>query len=87
MPSATNDPFQESVYNLVPKPIHVIQKPPLHKSVYSDKAKKEYKKVQPRVGVIGPAHVPRDDPKKYLKKHTTDQKVHVSPPSMDLFIL
>ena len=85
MPSVSKlqqaDPFQESVYNLVPKPVQVVVKPPRHKSVYAGQAKNEYQKVNQRVGVIGPAHVPRDDPQKYLKKHTAEQKVQVSPPS------
>jgi hypothetical protein len=60
---------------MVPKQIVVEEKGPLYRSIYAGVAKQEYKKVQKRIGVLGPAHVKRDDPQVYLKKHSADSRL------------
>ncbi|KAJ3092477.1 hypothetical protein HK102_006888 [Quaeritorhiza haematococci] len=62
------DPFDETVYNLLPLELPPQEKPPTYKSVYAKLAKKEYKDGKKATASIGPAKVQQRSAKEFLKK-------------------
>jgi hypothetical protein len=65
--SAPQDPFQESVYRLIPEEVIPPAKAQRYKSVYADKARVEYKNKQ-KERSMGPSKVQLASPAQFLHK-------------------
>jgi hypothetical protein len=73
---APQDPFQESVYRLIPEKIMPSLKQTRYKSVYAEKARVEYKNKQ-KERSMGPSKVQLSTPKQFLHKGNGVPKVKV----------
>jgi len=78
-----SDPFQESVYNLIPEVVKAVPKEKRYKSNYSDQAREEFMKNARKAASMGPLKVPLPPTKAYLKKGAgvTRPVANVSPRS------
>ncbi|KAI9145048.1 calmodulin-binding-domain-containing protein [Paraphysoderma sedebokerense] len=63
-----DDPFVESVYNLIPVTIPPPDKAPRYKSMFSDAVKAEYESGMKDMASMGPVKVITGSPEKYLRK-------------------
>ena len=63
-----SDPFQESVYNLIPKVYTAIEKEKRYRSHFSTQARVDYKKDVKKTASMGPLKVSLPPAKQYLKK-------------------
>jgi hypothetical protein len=63
-----SDPFQESVYNLIPKVFAQVEKEKRYRSHFSGQARMEYKKSEKHSASMGPLKVVLPPAKHFLKK-------------------
>ncbi|RKP19747.1 hypothetical protein ROZALSC1DRAFT_28687 [Rozella allomycis CSF55] len=73
--SVLDDPFQESVYRLIPEVVPEKPHPPLYKSIFSNMAKSEYTTGTKPAASMGPVKVKVNPPKEFLKKHSKEPRL------------
>jgi len=66
---------EESIYNLIPKVTQKPPKPAVHVSKFASPVKNEYKTNKNPSKTMGPAKVPLNEPKKFMKKHEKEPKL------------
>ena len=62
------DPFNESIYDLLPVEIHLPEKPPQYKSIFSGMVRTEVQMARKGNGSIGPAKVAVPPPVEFLRR-------------------
>ncbi len=70
-----SDPFEESVYRVIPELVLQAIKPALYRSKFSSMAKQEYVTGTKPTASMGPLKVKVNPPTEFLKKHSKEPQL------------